>query len=595
MLILLSTNIFSQNAGEIIWRQNLNFPNRSCPAIDNNGIIYLGTTDQDHKLYAIDIVDVSIKWSFELNRNEIGIPAIGKNGEIYVGAVDGDFYCLFPNGVQKWRVTLPNGYLGCSPAVSKDGTIYVKDNIYLYALDGHTGKEKWKNNLGWPLGKSSPVIGDTGVIYFGSDNKNLYAVSKEGHTLWSFPTGLSIQTSPALGNNGIIYFSSDYLYAVDETGELKWRFRNGYGSHSSPSIGTNGIIYWTEENLDNRVILYAIKPNGSEKWNTQLGIRTIGSETTSYSSPIIGDNGIIYVTNQSTYNCDLFAVNAYHTIIWQLFPEREFRIRPDISHDITLSNNGILLLTYGDELLAVQSSSVTLASSPWPKVHYNMQNTRRHKHVIKMNQPQINITNPVIDEIVHESFILNWLEKDDHIYDSINLYYDNDTDFNNGGFQIIKENVSENANGSFEWNTSQLEEGGPYYILGIISNDEDQNYDYSAGTITIKHQRSIVAANPEKDKSILKDCFLCQNYPNPFNNCTTIRFILYAPIEINLKIFNIQGQLIRTLMEKLQEAGDYSITWDGRNETGVKMSCGFYIFSIETDQKILRKKMLLLK
>ena len=53
--------------------------------------------------------------------------------------------------------------------------------------------------------------------------------------------------------------------------------------------------------------------------------------------------------------------------------------------------------------------------------------------------------------------------------------------------------------------------------------------------------------------------------------------------------------MIRTLMENFMEAGNYSVTWNGRNETGAEMNSGLYIFSIEADHKIQTKKMLFLR
>jgi hypothetical protein len=75
--------------------------------------------------------------------------------------------------------------------------------------------------------------------------------------------------------------------------------------------------------------------------------------------------------------------------------------------------------------------------------------------------------------------------------------------------------------------------------------------------------------NPERPLSFQ----LNQNYPNPFNPNTTIpftvygsQFIVHSPIHTTLKIYNILGQLVRTLVDEERMSGDYQVNWDGKDE-----------------------------
>ncbi len=89
---------------------------------------------------------------------------------------------------------------------------------------------------------------------------------------------------------------------------------------------------------------------------------------------------------------------------------------------------------------------------------------------------------------------------------------------------------------------------------------------------------------------------LYQNYPNPFNPTTTIRFDLPETREIKIAIYNSVGQLVRTLVADEYAAGQYETTWDARDESGVKVASGMYIYVIRAGQAFTsHRKLLLMK
>jgi len=89
--------------------------------------------------------------------------------------------------------------------------------------------------------------------------------------------------------------------------------------------------------------------------------------------------------------------------------------------------------------------------------------------------------------------------------------------------------------------------------------------------------------------------YLAQNYPNPFNPSTTIRYNLPKSADVSLKIFNALGQEVKTLAEGNQAAGEKSIAWDGKNNSGNPVSSGVYLYVLKSGSEVLSKKMLLLK
>lgn len=88
---------------------------------------------------------------------------------------------------------------------------------------------------------------------------------------------------------------------------------------------------------------------------------------------------------------------------------------------------------------------------------------------------------------------------------------------------------------------------------------------------------------------------LQQNYPNPFNPETTIRYRLTQAGPVELAIFNLQGQLIRTLFRGYQQAGEHRLSWNGRDNFDRLVSSGIYLYRFKGNGKEITKRMIFLK
>ena len=75
---------------------------------------------------------------------------------------------------------------------------------------------------------------------------------------------------------------------------------------------------------------------------------------------------------------------------------------------------------------------------------------------------------------------------------------------------------------------------------------------------------------------------LKQNYPNPFTAYTTLEYDVPSPQYVVLRVFNIKGQLVTTLVDEEQGAGYKSIIWDGTNDNGDTVSSGVYFCQMYT-------------
>lgn len=73
---------------------------------------------------------------------------------------------------------------------------------------------------------------------------------------------------------------------------------------------------------------------------------------------------------------------------------------------------------------------------------------------------------------------------------------------------------------------------------------------------------------------------LAQNYPNPFNPSTMIKYELPQAGEVQLTIYDLNGQRVRTLVQQQQPAGQYEVIWDGRNEEGEAVASGLYNYQL---------------
>ena len=88
---------------------------------------------------------------------------------------------------------------------------------------------------------------------------------------------------------------------------------------------------------------------------------------------------------------------------------------------------------------------------------------------------------------------------------------------------------------------------------------------------------------------------LHQNYPNPFNPTTKISYNLPGSGQVHLKIYNVMGQEVRTLVNESQIAGNYTAVWDGRDNHGNMVSSGVYIYRLSAGNDVQSRKMTLLR
>ncbi len=176
----------------------------------------------------------------------------------------------------------------------------------------------------------------------------------DGTVKWVFKADKGMESSPAIGSDGTIYVGShdNRLYAINPDGTEKWHFQVGTGPVfsksgtegydawkgiiSSPAIADDGTIYFTS--MSNK--LFALNPDGTEKWNYNMEL-----SVDIWSSPAIGSDGTVYVGSHDNFNGRLYAINPDGTEKWS------FQTGSDISSSPAIGKDGIIYIATGDHHL----------------------------------------------------------------------------------------------------------------------------------------------------------------------------------------------------------------------------------------------------
>jgi hypothetical protein len=144
---------------------------------------------------------------------------------------------------------------------------------------------------------------------------------------------------------------------------------------------------------------------------------------------------------------------------------------------------------------------------------------------------------------------------------------------------------------------TQLEPGSPWpvptwpaeFSLPVVSWRKEMLYtEYPPPDLT---QATGIA---DRDK-VISTYKLEQNYPNPFNPSTSIKYSLANPGNVNIKVYNITGQLVTTLLDAWQNRGAHAINWNGKNSKGENVVSGIYFVKMVSGDFSNVKKMTLLR
>ncbi|MFC1557963.1 BNR-4 repeat-containing protein [candidate division KSB1 bacterium] len=326
------------------------------------------------------------------------------------------------------------------------------------------------------------------------------------------------------------------------------------GSNTDPDIlydknNEEVRIYYIQSHTNNDVTLNFVKSDDTIEWSEPLTI--INSDSLSMVSPTIVCRDSVYL---------MWSVN---------FNER----------DSTSQMNTVQIRTSHDGVVWSLPKNCNL------------------------KQPNYNIWN--IDVIYVSSFKEYWIlftasPKDDLLNNSSLFFARSKDGFYWETFErpLLNKGIDWDNKHIYHATSCYNELNGIWKILYSASSTEDL---YQVGCIDISYNelnsllKPIVSALNANHEFAPEEFKVYQNYPNPFNPRTTIKYELHKVSDINIAIYNILGQKIKTLVDDKKIPGRYQIEWDGTNEYGRKVASGQYIIELRAGNKIHTIKVMFIK
>lgn len=134
-----------------------------------------------------------------------------------------------------------------------------------------------------------------------------------------------------------------------------------------------------------------------------------------------------------------------------------------------------------------------------------------------------------------------------------------------------------------------------FFAFGDVTGDAMPEVCISDGDSLFVYSTPVTAVGEENQENLALKFILNQNYPNPFNRQTNIKYYLPQSSNVELDVYNIMGQKVKTLVDGFQTVGFQSVTWDGTDKNGAEVASGVYFYRVKTDYSEETKKMVLLK
>ena len=154
---------------------------------------------------------------------------------------------------------------------------------------------------------------------------------------------------------------------------------------------------------------------------------------------------------------------------------------------------------------------------------------------------------------------------------------------------------------SFDGSVWKTYDGVDEYSPGqVLCMAVDQNNvmwfgTYDGGVFGYDYDSSNSATDIQTTDIIPSAIEILGNYPNPFNSETTIEFTLPNSDFVNMVIYNIAGQKVRTLLNTTISTGKHHVRWNGKNDQGESLSSGIFFINLKTENTNLAQRITYVK
>ena len=435
------------------------------------------------------------------------------------------------------------------------------------------------------------------VAFIQNDSNKLVYQSATADVILSNDINAAFQVEENVGAAPFEVSFQNYSTATDTTGLIsyQWDFNNDGTTDSEEKDPS--FIYQNEGT-------YTVKLTVSDSINQHTRIIQNYIHSLTNSSDILVVNGIDYSTPayipemEQFYNSSA-CIGNHNVDVWDLFGDQGFDYTGNsVFQNIHLFNRSIptSVLNLYDKIIWIGNNySGDLAFfNPAQVIEY----VQSGKSFLLATRLGSNFFDSQLRNYCGISSMTGDMQVTDLVALDTNLVTMPSTGTNNL-VHLVSFTPSSEARPIFDDLTSNTfyagfrinkqDEGNFIFIAGrpyrFNSTASFENYDF-----IIDNWMSIAATGVDEDNSIITDYTLSQNYPNPFNPVTIISYSIPYKSYVTLKIFDVLGKEIETLVDETKETGRYNV-----NFNAAKLSSGVYIYSIKAGDFFESKKMILLK
>jgi immune inhibitor A len=201
--------------------------------------------------------------------------------------------------------------------------------------------------------------------------------------------------------------------------------------------------------------------------------------------------------------------------------------------------------------------------------------------------PSVTVTKPNGGQIFYtgNQDTIRWVATDNIDVNSVSVYYSTD-----GGASFPHTIATGEPNDSvYVWTVPNTPSDS--CIVKVVAYDSSLNTgaDVSDSLFSIKSEVGVGVVGEVARFGLL------ENHPNPFNPLTRIEFSLDEGARVSVKIYDISGKVVRTLVEETMSSGRHRAVWNGEDENGRSVTSGIYVCRLEAEGKTAMRKMVLLK
>jgi Tol biopolymer transport system component len=576
---------------------------------DGKKIAFVSDRDGNQEIYVMNACDgtnqVRLTFSSPLMAYDPDWSPDGTKIVFTLGDQDDNqqIYVMNADGTGAHDISLPPGVIDFRPSWSPDGTqiafqSYPPNAVWKMNADGTNRISLSPEDRGGP--KWHPC---TKILFSGGTPGQIYVMDADGSNI--------TQLTDAPGDNGaggwspdctkIVFLSTrdgNYeVYVMNADGTNQENLTNNPANDSSPSWSPflSSITVTKENDYGGG----SVAPGSSNVRFLRLGVQT-DSGTATISSVKTKFTG-----SSSAVNADISAFDLYYDANGNGELDDGAPLQtvsnPDLTNGATASGLSFSVETSPKYLLLVLD--IAGGANPSHNAGLELTNqtfiTSSNAGVASANFPIQNSMDTSLP-VQLSSFSAASTAK------GVTLNWRTETEVNNVGFNVYRSTTREGNYAKIGFVDGHGSTAFSHdYSFDDRTAEADQTYFYLIESIDVEGNKErsdtiSIIFNPPAQRPMPTRFALHQNFPNPFNPETWIPFQLPRDADVTIEIYNLNGQIVRTLLLGKVPAGYYdersnAAFWDGRSDSGEKVASGVYFYRLKAGDYSAVKRMVVVK